>query len=115
MNAYKRVMKNSGAAGTDGMTCEQLMEHVKKKWAVIKVSLLEGTYEPNLVRRVEIPKPNGGVRQLGIPTAVDRLIQQALHQVLEPIFDPGFSEYSFKFRKNRGTRKTVQTQWLLGY
>jgi RNA-directed DNA polymerase len=84
MNAYKRVMKNSGAAGTDGMTCEQLMEHVKKKWAVIKVSLLEGTYEPNLVRRVEIPKPNGGVRQLGIPTAVDRLIQQALHQVLEP-------------------------------
>lgn len=106
--AYKRVMSNKGAAGTDEMTCGQLMNYVTNKWAVTKVSLLEGTYEPNLVRRVEIPKPNGGVRQLGIPTVVDRLIQQALHQVLEPIFDPTFSEHSYGFRKNRGTRNAIQ-------
>ena len=106
--AYKRVTSNKGAAGIDGMTCEQLKSYIKDKWAVTKVSLLEGTYEPNLVRRVEIPKPNGGVRQLGIPTVVDRLIQQVLHQVLEPIFDPDFSDHSYGFRKNRGTRNAVK-------
>jgi RNA-directed DNA polymerase len=108
MAAYDRVKKNAGAAGIDGMTTEKLMPYLQKEWAKIKEELLKGKYKPQPVKRVEIPKPNGGVRQLGIPTVVDRLIQQAMYQVLEPIFEPTFSEHSFGFRKNRSAHDAIK-------
>ncbi|WP_246773997.1 hypothetical protein [Bradyrhizobium diazoefficiens] len=92
MAAYQRVMANKGAAGMDRMTVEQLQPYLKEHWPRIREELLEGRYRPQPVRGVEIPKPGGGMRQLGIPTVVDRLIQQAVHQVLMPLFDPGFSK-----------------------
>jgi RNA-directed DNA polymerase len=85
-SAYEQVVSNKGAAGIDGMTVEQLKPYLQESWAKIREELLKGEYQPQPVRRVEIPKPQGGMRQLGIPTVVDRLIQQALHQVLSPIF-----------------------------
>ena len=106
--AYKRVVRNAGAPGVDGMTVEDLMPWCRKHWARIRKELLDGRYHPQLVLRVEIPKPGGkGVRLLGIPTVVDRLIQQALLQVLHPIFDPGFSDSSFGFRPGRSTHQAV--------
>jgi RNA-directed DNA polymerase len=107
LDAYRRVMSNKGAAGVDEMPVEQLLPHLQEHWAQIKESLLNGTYQPQAVRCVEIPKPSGGVRQLGIPTAVDRLIQQALHQVLSPLFEPGFSESSYGFRPGRSAQQAV--------
>jgi len=107
LDAYARVMSNKGAAGVDGMPVEQLLPHLQEHWAQIKESLLNGTYQPQAVRCVEIPKPNGGVRQLGIPTVVDRLVQQALHQVLSPLFEPGFSESSYGFRPGRSAQQAV--------
>ncbi len=105
--AYKRVVANQGAPGVDGMHVEDVWEYCKVNWPRIKVELLEGRYEPQPVLGVEIPKPGGGARQLGIPTAVDRLIQQALHQVLVPIFDPGFSDSSYGFRPGRSAHQAV--------
>ena len=100
--AYRRVVGNKGSAGVDGMTTEDLKIHLQENWEEIKRNLLEGKYEPKPIRRVEIPKPNGGgVRKLGIPTVVDRLIQQALYQVLESYFEPEFSNYSYGFRPKR--------------
>ncbi|MFN8000905.1 MAG: group II intron reverse transcriptase/maturase [Acidobacteriota bacterium] len=107
LDAYRRVMSNKGAAGIDEMPVEQLKPYLQEHWAQIKESLLNGTYQPQAVRRVEIPKPNGGVRQLGIPTVVDRLIQQALHQVLSPRFEPDFSESSYGFRPGRSAQQAV--------
>lgn len=108
MAAYRRVVRNGGAAGIDGMTVEQLMAYCREHWARIREELLSGTYEPQPVRRVEIPKPEGkGKRVLGIPTVVDRLIQQALLQVLTPIFDPTFSEDSYGFRPGRSAHDAV--------
>ena len=92
--AFKSVKRNRGAAGIDGMTTEQLREHIRAHWDRLHAKLLAGQYVPSPVRRVEIPKPNGGVRMLGIPTVQDRWIQQMLLQVLQPIFDPTFSEHS---------------------
>ena len=89
--ALTRVEKNKGAAGVDKMPVENLREYLKLHWAEIKEKLQNGTYQPQPVRRVEIAKPGGGVRKLGIPTVVDRCIQQAIHQVLSPIFDVTFS------------------------
>jgi len=89
--AYERILRNKGAAGIDNMTVDDLMPYLKKHWPIIKVKLLNGSYEPQAVRQVTIPKPNGGERELGIPTVLDRLIQQALYQVLNPYFDPEFS------------------------
>jgi len=106
--AYARVMHNQGAAGVDGMTVQQLETFCVEHWTRIREELLSGTYEPRPVRRVEIPKPNGGKRMLGIPTVLDRLIQQALLQVLQPIFDPTFSDASFGFRPGRGTHDAVK-------
>lgn len=108
LRAYERVTGNKGAAGVDGMTVEELMPFCRKHWDTIRSQLLSGRYRPQPVRRVEIPKPDGkGVRMLGIPTVLDRLIQQALLQVLTPMFDPTFSEASFGFRPGRGTHQAV--------
>ena len=105
--ALKRVRQNKGAPGLDGMSVEQLGAFLRRHWPKIKERLCEGTYEPEPVKRVQIPKPNGGMRPLGIPIVLDRLIQQALHQVLSPLFDPGFSEHSFGFRPGRNAHKAV--------
>jgi RNA-directed DNA polymerase len=107
MAAYHRVMANKGAAGIDRMSVEQLQPYLKEHWPGIKEELLEGRYWPRPVRGVEIPKPGGGMRQLGIPTVVDRLIQQAMHQVLMPLFDPGFSQASYGFRPGRNAHDAV--------
>lgn len=106
--AYDRVLKNKGAPGIDGVTTSELKDYLKLHWARHRESLLAGTYQPKPVRKVEIPKPNGGVRQLGIPTVLDRLIQQAMHQVLGAIFEPEFSEHSFGFRPRRNAGQAVQ-------
>jgi RNA-directed DNA polymerase len=106
--AMKRVVGNKGAPGVDKMTTEQLEPYVAKHWPLIEAELLEGRYQPKPVRGVEIPKPDGiGVRKLGIPTVVDRLIQQAVHQVLSPIFEHDFSEHSFGFRPGRNTHQAI--------
>lgn len=105
--AYSRVMKNRGAPGIDGMRCEDLKAWLKENWVQVKRSLLDGTYRPQAVRRVDIPKPQGGVRTLGVPTVVDRLIQQALHQAMQPLFEPTFSDSSYGFRPGRGARQAV--------
>lgn len=105
--AYQRVMSNGGAPGVDKMSVVALLPYLKAHWARIREELLEGRYTPQPVRIVEIPKPTGGARMLGIPTCMDRLIQQALHQVLTPIFDPDFSESSYGFRPNRSAHEAV--------
>lgn len=106
-DAYDRVVGNKGAAGIDGMTVEDLKAHLNRNWQGIKKELLAGRYQPQAVMQAEIPKPNGGMRKLGIPTVVDRMIQQAIHQVLEPHYDPYFSESSFGFRKGRSTHQAL--------
>ena len=109
IRALRRVRSNKGAPGIDGMTVEELTAYLKEHWTRIREELLEGGYEPQPVRRVEIPKPNGGgVRSLGIPTVLDRLIQQAILQVLSPIFDPYFSESSYGFRPGRGCHDALK-------
>jgi len=106
--ALKRVVRNGGAPGPDGMTVEGLLPYCREHWARIREELLSGTYRPEPVRRVEIPKPGGGTRTLGIPTVVDRMIQQALLQVLTPIFDPTFSDASYGFRPGRSAHEAVR-------
>ena len=106
--ALKRVRKNKGSPGVDGMTVEELPEHLRAHWPAIREQLLEGSYQPAPVRRVEIPKSGGGVRQLGIPTVLDRFIQQCVLQVLQPIFDPTFSEHSHGFRPGRRAHDAVR-------
>ncbi len=107
--AHARVVRNGGAPGVDGMTVEDLMPYCRQHWARLREQLLSGTYVPQPVRRVEIPKPDGkGVRRLGIPTVLDRFIQQALLQVLSPIFAPTFSDASYGFRPGRSTHQAVQ-------
>lgn len=107
--ALERVRANRGGPGIDGMTVEQLPEHLKEYWPAIREALYAGTYRPTPVRRVEIPKPGGaGTRQLGIPTVLDRLIQQALAQVLGRLFDPTFSDASYGFRPGRSAHQAVK-------
>jgi group II intron reverse transcriptase/maturase len=108
MLAYQRVVENKGAAGVDALTVAELKDHLKRHWPTIRAKLLAGTYQPQPVRRVDIPKPQGGVRTLGIPTVVDRLIQQALHQVLQPIFEPTFSDASYGFRPGRNAHQALR-------
>jgi len=105
--ALARVKANRGSAGVDGMTVQQLPEHLKQHWPVIREQLLSGTYKPQPVRRVEIPKPDGGVRKLGIPTVLDRFIQQAVMQVLQRRWDRTFSEHSYGFRPVRSAHQAV--------
>jgi RNA-directed DNA polymerase len=105
--AYERVTRNKGAAGVDGIGVAEFKSHLQRHWPTIKAKLLAGEYIPSPVRRVDIPKPQGGVRTLGIPTLTDRLIQQALHQVLSPIFEPTFSASSYGFRPGRSAHQAV--------
>lgn len=109
LSAYERVRANAGAPGVDGMTVDDLGDFLREHWTRIRQELLDGQYVPNPVRKVEIPKPDGqGVRTLGIPTVIDRLIQQAVLQVLQPRIDPTFSDGSFGFRPGRGTHDAVK-------
>jgi group II intron reverse transcriptase/maturase len=106
--ALEAVKRNRGAAGMDRMTTAQLEPHLKANWWILKDKLLKGTYVPSPVKRVEIPKPSGGTRRLGIPTVQDRFIQQLLLQALTPILDPGFSEHSYGFRPGRSAQDAVR-------
>ena len=108
-SALAAVKRNQGAAGMDRMTTAQLEFHLQANWWILKDKLLKGTYVPSPVRRVEIPKPSGGTRTLGIPTVQDRFIQQLLLQALTPVFDPQFSEHSYGFRPGRSAQDAVRT------
>ena len=106
--AYRRVTRNKGSAGVDGMHVEQLKAYLQQHWPTLKQQLVDGTYQPQPVRKVEIPKPGGGKRMLGIPTVIDRLIQQAIHQVLSSRYDPHFSPHSYGFRPKRSAAQAVK-------
>jgi RNA-directed DNA polymerase len=106
--AWKRVRANKGAAGIDGLGIDETMERLVWEWPMLREQLLRGTYRPQPVRRVTIPKPDGGQRELGIPTVRDRLIQQALLQVLQPLLDSTFSQHSYGFRPGRSAHQAVQ-------
>lgn len=107
-SAWKRVKANKGSAGVDGLTIEETGAYLKEQWPQMREEIISGTYRPQAVRRVEIPKPTGGTRELGIPTVVDRMIQQALLQVLQPLIDPTFSEFSYGFRPGRSAHDAVR-------
>jgi RNA-directed DNA polymerase len=106
--AFKRVKQNGGAPGVDGVTVDELQAHLWERWDTVKTELQQGIYRPMSVKRVEIPKPGGGIRLLGIPTVMDRFIQQALMQVMTPIFDPTFSPNSFGFRPRKRAHDAVK-------
>ncbi len=108
LKALQTVEANQGAAGIDGMEVGRLRNHLRERWAEIKEQILSGTYEPRAVRRVDIPKPGGGTRMLGIPTVLDRFIQQAMHQILSPIWELGFSAHSYGFRPGRSAAQAVK-------
>ena len=105
--ALARVKSNKGSPGIDGMTVEKLSDYLKQHWPKVREQLLSGTYKPQPVKRVEIPKPDGGMRKLGIPTALDRLIQQMVLQVLQRSWDPTFSAHSYGFRPGRSAHQAV--------
>jgi group II intron reverse transcriptase/maturase len=107
-SAYERVVKNQGAPGVDGLSVSEFKPWLQRHWVRVRQDLLTGVYQPEAVRKVEIPKPQGGVRTLGIPTVLDRLIQQALNQVLQPLFDPEFSASSYGFRPGRSAHQAVE-------
>ncbi len=106
--AYKRVKANKGSHGVDGMTVDELLQYLKQNGEALRANILEGRYSPQPVRRVEIPKPDGGIRLLGIPTVVDRVIQQAIAQVLTPIFEKKFSDNSYGFRPKRNAKQAIE-------
>jgi len=106
--ALKRVRQNKGSPGVDGMSVDELPKHLVDNWETIRAQLLAGTYQPTPVREVEIPKSGGGVRKLGIPSVLDRFIQQCILQVLQPMFDPTFSEHSHGFRPGRSAHDAVR-------
>ncbi len=108
--ALKRVEQNKGSHGVDMMPIQILRKHIAENWQSFREAIFEGTYEPMPVRRVEIPKPDGGIRLLGIPTVTDRLIQQAIAQVLSKIYDPLFSEHSYGFRPNRSAHDAIRKE-----
>ena len=108
IEALKRIEKNKGSHGIDGMSVKFLRRHLYDNWDSLRTSIRNGTYDPKPVRRVEIPKPNGGIRLLGIPTVTDRFIQQAIAQVLTPLFDPTFSDHSYGFRPNKRGHDAVR-------
>ena len=105
--ALEKVIANKGTSGIDGMKVEELRDYMNANWPSIKQSILERSYKPAPVRRVEIPKPNGGVRKLGIPTVVDRTIQQSIVQILTPIFEAEFQDNSYGFRPGRSSEQAI--------
>jgi RNA-directed DNA polymerase len=105
--ALKKVRANKGAPGIDGMTVEELPGYLKKHWPRIREKLLSGDYVPQPVKRVSLPKPGGGTRELGVPVALDRFIQQAVLQILTPILDPTFSPHSYGFRPGKSAHQAV--------
>ena len=107
VRAWKRVRRNKGSPGVDGMTIDDARDYLREHWPCIRSQLLAGTYQPQPVKRVEIPKPGGGVRKLGVPCVVDRLIQQALLQVLQKQWDPTFSEHSYGFPRCRSACRPI--------
>ena len=104
---WKHVRKNKGGPGVDGMTIDTVRDYLREHWPSIRSQLLDGTYQPQPVKRVEIPKPDGGVRKLAVPYVVDRLVQQAVQQVLQAQLDPTFSEHSYGFRPGRSVHQAV--------
>lgn len=108
MLAYQRVVENKGAAGVDNLSVAELKPWLKKNWRSVRQALIDGNYQPRAIRRMDIPKPDGGVRTSGIPTVVDRLIQQAIAQQLSAIVDKSFSDSSYGFRPRRNAWKAVQ-------
>src|SRR5215469_2900181 len=106
-SAWRRVRRNQGAPGVDGMTIDDAKNYLREHWPSIRSQMLDGTYKPQPVKRVEIPKPDGGIRKLGVPCVVDRLIQQALLQVLQERWDSTFSEHSYGFRPGRSAHQAV--------
>ena len=106
--AWRQVKRNGGAAGVDGRTIEETASFLRENWPELRQRLLNGNYRPRPVLRVEIPKPRGGVRKLGIPTVTDRLVQQAISQILMPVFDPEFSESSYGFRPGRSAHGAIK-------
>ena len=108
IRAFKGVRQNKGSPGIDGMTVDELEPYLREHWAAIREQLVTGRYQPSAVRRHEIPKSAGGMRQLGIPTVLDRFVQQLLLQVLQPIFDPTFSQHSHGFRPGRRAHDAVR-------
>lgn len=116
--AYKKVRANKGASGVDGVTIDELPEYIQENWKTIQEEIRKRKYKPQPVERVEIPKPDGGKRKLGIPTVMDRVIQQAIVQVITPICEPNFSEYSYGFTPNRNCEMGIQqllTKFNEGY
>lgn len=107
LEAYNQVKSNKGSAGIDGITIEEMDNHLRQNWRLTKELIKQRKYKPQPVLRVEIPKPNGGIRQLGIPTVMDRMIQQAIVQVISPICEPHFSDTSYGFRPNRSCEKAI--------
>jgi len=105
--ALVRVESNKGAAGIDNMQCNELRSYISAQWQRLRQKILDGNYEQSAVRKVEIPKPQGGKRTLGIPTVIDRMLQQALAQWLTPMYEPEFSKRSYGFRPNRNTHQAV--------
>ena len=107
ITAWKRVRANGGSPGVDNRSIDDTAAYLREHWPSIRAHVLQGTYQPQPVKRVKVPKPGGGFRNLGIPTVLDRLIQQAILQVLQPQWDPTFSEYSFGFRPGRSAHQAV--------
>ena len=108
VRALERVERNGGAPGIDGMTVEELRPYLREQWLELRAALDQQSYQPSPVRRVEIPKPDGGVRLLGIPTVLDRFFQQAIAQVLTPLFEPIFSPHSYGFRPGRSAHDAMK-------
>ncbi|MBQ6424317.1 MAG: hypothetical protein IJJ93_03480 [Acidaminococcaceae bacterium] len=106
--AYRRVCANKGAGGVDGVTVEEMGDYIRENWSGIREQIRRREYNPQPVRRVEIPKPNGGARKLGIPTVMDRVIQQGIVQVIGPMCEPLFSEWSYGFRPNRNCEMAIR-------
>ncbi|CKJ12816.1 reverse transcriptase/maturase [Streptococcus pneumoniae] len=112
LEAYNQVKSNKGSAGIDGMTIEEMDNYLRQNWRLTKELIKQRKYKPQPVLRVEIPKPNGGIRQLGIPTVMDRMIQQAIVQVMSPICEPHFSDTSYGFRPNRSCEKAIMFRFI---
>lgn len=110
--AYENVVRNKGSAGVDRVSTDDLKAHLQEHWSTLKEELIKGRYQPKAILGISIPKRGGGERLLGIPTTFDRMLQQAIHQELNPLFDPEFSEFSYGFRPGKAPDKPSHRSWL---